>query len=814
MKKKLFFAMAAATMMFATSCQNDLDVMGNVGDEALVSFTVTTPDMATRAYSDGLTATVLQYAVYDANGEILPQLTKTDATINGSTTVTLQLTTGNQYSVIFWAAAEGAPYTVDFTNKAMTVDYTTALSNDENRDAFYAYDTFTVTGVQTETIELKRPFAQLNIGTKDYAESANAGYTPTHSEVTVKNLANTLNLISGVVSGESNPITFASNAIPSTETFPVDDHKYIAMNYVLVGAEKGVVDIEFTYTDGTNAKTRTVGSVPVQRNFRTNIYGNLLTSEVDINVEIVPEYETPAHEADALQLAAAFGGKVTLTQDITLTAPLNVKANMILNLGNHTISNPNGYAIENSAELTINATDGGLNGLGGIRSNGGKITINGGTFTGSSDWNNGTYQHILKAENTEVVINGGTFDATIGGITNAMINVSNNAVVTINGGTCKNVNGVIPQFAPYMFTYEGNGKLIINDGDFYGGWRFNGTTATTDIYGGNFTVSYDGQSFHAGSTHVLTIYGGRYSQDNGGKLTPTYPQNNLAYGFTSSEDNGWYIVNDARIYVTPATFSSFVFNENDAVYVFTGDFTGEMNIKAIAGKNIIFDGSNATFDNHIRFTAGRIAGNATELLTAKSGNYTFKGFKTNNSIAFGSCAVEALNIEDCEAYMMYFNISNSVVTATGNTIVRPADAQDSYKRYDGGTQKDIIQVYSDNYTLNLYNNTIKDEKGIGNNMEIYGEPGWQQSNVTWTNSITAEGNTISNVSANEALVKIYNDVTYAPIEWPADYRVTDAANALATELKGENTLSGGSCVVSVLCRSANGPDKNILLTGE
>ena len=164
--------------------------------------------------------------------------------------------------------------------------------------------------------------------------------------------------------------------------------------------------------------------------------------------------------------------------------------------------------------------------------------------------------------------------------------------------------------------------------------------------------------------------------------------------------------------------------------------------------------------------------------------------------------------------MMYFNISNSVVTATGNKIVRPADAQDSYKRYDGATQKDIIQVYSDNYTLNLYNNIIKDEKGVGNNMEIYGEYGWQQSNVTWTNSITAEGNTFSNVNLNEPLVKIYNDVTYAPVEWPADYIVTDAAYALAKELKNDNTLSGGSCVVSVLCRSANGPDMNIQLMGE
>ena len=33
--------------------------------------------------------------------------------------------------------------------------------------------------------------------------------------------------------------------------------------------------------------------------------------------------------------------------------------------------------------------------------------------------------------NTEVVINGGTFDATIGGTNNAMINVSEDAVVTI-----------------------------------------------------------------------------------------------------------------------------------------------------------------------------------------------------------------------------------------------------------------------------------------------------------------------------------------------------------------------------------------------
>ena len=265
-----------------------------------------------------MTATQLQYAVYDANGNILNGLTKTDATIKGSTTVELKLTTGNTYSVIFWAAAEGAPYKVDFANKTMSVDYSKAVSNDEKRDAFYKYHTFTVEGAQTETIELKRPFAQLNIGAADYAASASAGYTPTQSAVVVKNVYSTLNLASGAVSDDV-VAEFALADIKKDETFPVAGNEYLAMNYLLVGADKETVEVEFSYTDGSNAKTRTVGSVPVQRNYRTNIYGKLLTSDVDINVEIEPVYvddfnwsvpqtvSTSAELVAALQTAVAAG---------------------------------------------------------------------------------------------------------------------------------------------------------------------------------------------------------------------------------------------------------------------------------------------------------------------------------------------------------------------------------------------------------------------------------------------------------------------------------------------------------------------------
>ena len=105
--KKILLGLSAFIMMFAASCEQQ-EWTPNLETEATVSFNVATPQIAVKAYSDGATATQLQYAVYDENGNILKDLTKTDETINGSATVELQLTTGNKYSVIFWAAAEGA----------------------------------------------------------------------------------------------------------------------------------------------------------------------------------------------------------------------------------------------------------------------------------------------------------------------------------------------------------------------------------------------------------------------------------------------------------------------------------------------------------------------------------------------------------------------------------------------------------------------------------------------------------------------------------------------------------------------------------
>ena len=338
MKKKLLFGMMAA-LTLAASCQNDFDYVPNGEETAQVTFNVGAPEIATRAFSDGTTATVLQYAVYNAEGNELTDLTVTNGEIHGSTTVNLQLTTGNTYSVIFWAAAENAPYTVDFDAKTMTVNYANAVSNDETRDAFYAYHEFTVTGSQTETVYLKRPFAQLNIGTSDYDAAEAAGYAPAYSYVKVPVSAE-LNLVDGSVDAAAE-VEFKLASIPANEEFPVAGYDYLSMNYLLVAAEKEVVDIEFGYSENntTVEKSRIVGSVPVQRNHRTNIYGQLLTSDVDVNIEIKPGYDDDEYNKElpaivAVSTAEEFNEaladpdvyEIVLNGDITLDGGLTFGA--------------------------------------------------------------------------------------------------------------------------------------------------------------------------------------------------------------------------------------------------------------------------------------------------------------------------------------------------------------------------------------------------------------------------------------------------------------------------------------------------------
>ena len=649
--KKILYGVMAATMIFATSCENELEV-GAAGEESVVSFTIATPDMGSRAdYSDGTTATVLQYAVYEGETE-LTDLTKSVVkgnaeTINGSKEVQLKLTTGNTYSVVFWAAAPNAPYTVDFGAKTMTVDYTNAVSNDEARDAFYAKETFTVTGAQTETITLKRPFAQLNIGTNDYAASTSAGYTPTHSAVTVKNLKNTLNFFDGTVTGDDEARVFASAAIPAGQEFPVAGYEYLAMNYLLVGADKTVVDVEFTYTDGSDAKTRTVGSVPVQRNYRTNIYGQLLTSDVDVNVEIEPDYQG-SHVAEALFLAAAVGGEVNLTEDVVLTAPLEVQANMVINLNGNTISaayHKNiGAVIKNKANLTIvggTISSLGENGGSAIQ-NSGKLTVKDATLNGAPNAN-GSWPSYTVNNTGEMTMENTTITSYHG----AVASYGADAIVTLNN--CEIDMTGIPGFTSHgIYTYD-NGKVVVNGGT-YANKATDQNASGASVINGAVTVNsgdFSGRIENYYGTPVLK--GGSYS---------VRPNNNfIAAGFKAVENGGkYYVVADEidAVASTVAELTAALNGDSKEIYLSAGEYTMP------AGNNFSSDnvltcapGTVFTGNSKLNINGATIIGatfsNPTGTAVDQTINGSFKGCKFEGSNAARWCySGETVVFEDCE----------------------------------------------------------------------------------------------------------------------------------------------------------------------
>ena len=744
--KKILFGLSAFTMLFATSCQNDLDFDTTVEKTSTVSFSVGTPEIATRAYSDGTTATNLQYAVYDAAGNQLTDLTVTNGEIHGSTTVKLQLTTGNTYSVIFWAAAPDAPYTVDFGTKTMTVNYKDAVSNAENRDAFYKYHTFTVKGAQTETIELKRPFAQLNIGTADYAASTSAGYTPTQSAVVVKNVYSTLDLKTGIVDEEVKA-SFALADIKKDETFPVAGYEYLAMNYLLVGADKETVDIEFTYTDGSNAKTRTVGSVPVQRNYRTNIYGNLLTSEVDVNVEIKPEYDG-THELDALHKAALNGGQVTLTEDVVLTQPIEVRGKMTINLNGKNINTDYAdgsttnhiYAFHNYGNLTING-EGAINARGIF--NYGTMTLEQGTIN-AIDGNGGF--GVRNYEGAKFIMNGGTIATTLeddnqvdkGGYDATPLRVDAGATAIINGGVLNNI-------CDFTFAIENLGNTTINGGTFESVHSTVANSGTMTIEGGSFSCDgLDGISAHAlyAENGVTTINGGTFDgKDNyngfnvyansgaeviitggifqkvhsgslygdgiitvsGGKFFDKIPDNRLAEGFEAIDKNGtWYVVADDVNVVANANDLEKALSSGGKIILIDNVELAKIDLTK-ATQDVVIEGNGNTVKTASNYGVEATAGKNITLKNAKieitvEGNYiTYAaGFKITN----GDYQNKTIKLENCEIRMAN--------TDWAYAINMPASVQNLNLVIDNCTLEGAIalQCWGDNNTITVTNSNL------------------------------------------------------------------------------------------------------------
>ena len=201
--------MLAAVTLFASCSQEE--IVTKTDGESLVSFTVTTPELGSRGTSfvdgDGKKATDLYYAVYDETvGGIVNTLSKITAETKGTIPcepIEFPLLNGHKYSLIFWAQNSACPYSINWTDKTIKLNETNLMSNQENYDAFYAYvEPFVVSGAKHGNVELKRPFAQLNIATtqRDLADVVEYYNLPAVSDTKIEvKAATSMSLVTGNV---------------------------------------------------------------------------------------------------------------------------------------------------------------------------------------------------------------------------------------------------------------------------------------------------------------------------------------------------------------------------------------------------------------------------------------------------------------------------------------------------------------------------------------------------------------------------------------------------------------------------------------
>ena len=458
--KKLFLGLLAGAAMLFTACQDE-EVKAVADGDTAVTITAELPSgVSTRAYADGTTATKLTYAIYET-GQNTPLITGDATFVDLKTTVKARLANGKTYDMLFWAQADGAPYTFTPATQQVTVDYTAPVGQDEKRDAFFKAETLTVNGTIDKTIQLKRPFAQLNVGAQDFDAAKTAGFEATQTTVKVDNVYTTLNLLDGTVEGETS-VTYALANLP-TEDFPVSltpAAKYMSMDYLLVADYKALTNVTFTATNGTHNVERLYTNVPVRRNYRTNIYGNILTEEANFNIEIVPGFDEPDYVYD-LAVVAKVASNEELSNAIS-------DGKSVIQLGEGT------YTLPASAR-------------------GKKLT-----FVGTGDANN-TVIKVVKNGEGDYSLDGSTAEFENLSITIGDSNGNFNGFVRCNG-TFKNciINNQLTLYGNSTF----EGCTFNVEGNAYNVWTWGAKKAIFN----NCTFNSDGKS--------MLLYGGAGSSEN------------------------------------------------------------------------------------------------------------------------------------------------------------------------------------------------------------------------------------------------------------------------------------------------------------
>lgn len=472
MKKAIFSLVVAAAALLTTACAKDATENIGAGDEVKVTFNADLQEQGTRVAGDGTLAKNLTALVYDKDGKLLAEKTAT-LDENLKATVDFDLVKGETYAFAFWAQADGAPFTFD--KDACTIEVAYGEANKESVDAFYYYRSAkAITAPLATNISLTRPFAQVNLGTSDMATVktlyGDEAFKDATSSLVISGVYKKFDLKTGKTIGDAEEVTLTEAKIPEGQfTARGVDYDYLGMNYVLLSTDKVLSDVKFEIKGiaGCEAKTVSLNTVPVQRNYRTNIYGALFSIGAQFTVESKPAFKDN-------------NVGIVVADEATIETQLN-KTNAIVEVQKSMVfGSP---AVTTTSTLIINK--------------------------GCTVSTNSTAQTIMVSKNSNLTIEG---EGKITGPTNDDRNcypiwVGQNGTVNIKGNlTFVSGNTTSNEKAhPCVFIQYGTANI-------YGGYFH----AQKDANGGyNACVLLGANGYAASKKAVCNIYGGVFDNEVG-----------------------------------------------------------------------------------------------------------------------------------------------------------------------------------------------------------------------------------------------------------------------------------------------------------
>lgn len=321
MKKQMKKLMLLMVTLLAglTSCSKDELGSGN-GKETKVTITAQMPSNGseTRAASDfgkGENVNRCIMEVYN-NGQLYKRMY---VAVNGKkATFDLRLVSSQTYDFLFWADNVASNqtdeaiktdniYFIDTTANGLqevTIKDLNYAGNNDQRDAFFAHKTVKVDATTNLSVDLKRPFGQLNVSTglKDVVPAL----TPDKVKIYYSTkLYRKFNIMTGEVSDD---VEMRWSDVADVIERVNKDKLALATDYLFAPkTEKYLVDFRMEFYKGATMITSNDNftSIPVQRNYKTNVSGELLTKQGTIKVEVLPGFDDPSIDMEIKDVDAA-----------------------------------------------------------------------------------------------------------------------------------------------------------------------------------------------------------------------------------------------------------------------------------------------------------------------------------------------------------------------------------------------------------------------------------------------------------------------------------------------------------------------------